>query len=67
MNPLPTKWLLIPSLTNEHRFLCTQASTALGEAQTPVNCLMRPRSAMFKADLHDSLDGSASMGMLSSF
>jgi hypothetical protein len=66
-NPLPTRWLLMPSFTRGLQFLCTHASTALGEGHKPVNFPMSPRSAKFRADLQVSSAGRSIEGMLSSF
>lgn len=65
--PLSMKWLLIPSLTKGHQFLCTQASTALGEGHKPVNCPISPHSARFNAALQGSSIDRATVGMDSMF
>jgi hypothetical protein len=49
------------------QFLCTQASTDLGEGHSPVNCPIRPLSAKLTADLQVSSNGSYTLGMHSSF
>jgi hypothetical protein len=66
-NPLPTRWLMMPSCTRGLQFLCTHASTALGEGHNPVNCPMSAHSTKFSADLHVSSGGGSIEGMLSSF
>lgn len=63
--PLPTKWLLIPSLTRDRQFLCTQASTTLGKGHSLVNFPISPRSARFRANLQGSLVGRATVEMVS--
>lgn len=61
--PLLTKWLLIPSLIRDHKFLCTQAYTALGEGHNPVNYPISPLSARFNTALQGSSVGRATVGM----
>jgi hypothetical protein len=66
-NPLPTRFLLMPTFTRGLQFLYTHAYTTLGEGHKPVNCQMSPRSTRFNADLHVSSARRASEGMLSNF
>jgi hypothetical protein len=65
--PFPTKWLFIPSDMSGFQFLCTQASTDLGEGQRPVNCPMSPLSAKLTVVLQVSSSGNSTLGMQSNF
>jgi hypothetical protein len=65
--PFPTKWLFIPSFMSGFQFLCTHASTDLGEGQSLVNCPISPLSAKLTVVLQVSSKGNSTLGMLSSF
>jgi hypothetical protein len=66
-NPLPTRWLLMPSLTRGLQFLCTHASMSLGEGHKLVKCPMSPHSTKFNVYQHVSSSGRVIEGMLSNF
>lgn len=63
--PFPTKWILIPSLPRDHRFLYTQESTSLGEGHSLVSCPIIPRSSRLKANLQGSSIDRAIVRMVS--
>jgi hypothetical protein len=66
-NPLPTRWLMMPSFTRGLQFLYTHTFTDLGEGHKPVNFPMSPLLAKLGADLQVSSAGRSIEGMLSSF